>query len=94
LSRGMDTRTVQPESEMKSISNETTFDIDIAKAEELVPVLRALSEKVAGRLKHGEIAGHTVVLKLKTKDFQSRTRNHRLSDPTQLADRIFRTGLY
>lgn len=94
LAHGQDTRTVQPESEMKSISNETTFDIDIAKAEELVPVLRALSEKVAARLKQRGIAGHTVVLKLKTHDFQSRTRNHRLGDPTQLADRIFRTGLY
>jgi DNA polymerase-4 len=33
------------------------------------------------------------VLKLKSADFKSRTRNRRLEDPTQLADRIFRTGL-
>jgi DNA polymerase IV len=55
--------------------------------------LRELSEKVAWRLKRHGIAGHTVVLKLKTADFKSRTRNRRLDDPTQLADRIFRTGL-
>lgn len=30
---------------------------------------------------------------MKTSDFKSRTRNRRLEDPTQLADRIFRTGL-
>ena len=30
---------------------------------------------------------------MKTADFKSRTRNRRLDDPTQLADRIFRTGL-
>ncbi len=34
-----------------------------------------------------------MVLKLKTADFKIRTRNRRLEDPTQLADRIFRTGL-
>ncbi|MEC6999504.1 hypothetical protein VXQ18_05450 [Brucella abortus] len=55
--------------------------------------MRALSEKVSRRLKAGEIAGRTIVLKLKTQDFKLRTRNRQLGDPTQLADRIFRTGL-
>lgn len=32
-------------------------------------------------------------MKLKTQDFKLRTRNRQLADPTQLADRIFRTGL-
>ncbi len=48
---------------------------------------------MAWRLKRHEIAGQTVVLKLKTSDFKLRTRNRRLDDPTQLADRIFRTGM-
>jgi DNA polymerase-4 len=51
-----------------------------------------LSEKVSARLKASGIAGHTVVLKLKTADFKSRTRNFKLEDPTVLADKIFRTG--
>ena len=93
LSRGQDTRRVEPKHEMKSISAETTFNHDLSSADDLVPVLRALSEKVSHRLKNGEIAGHTVVLKLKTQDFKSRTRNRQLSSPTQLADRIFHTGL-
>jgi DNA polymerase-4 len=58
-----------------------------------VPVLRSLSEKVSRRLKASGVAGHTVVLKLKSRDFRIRTRNRRLDDPTCLADRIFRTGL-
>src|SRR5690606_22633118 len=66
---------------------------DISRHEDLVPILRRLSEKVSARLKKHAIAGHTVVLKLKTSDFKSRTRNRRLEDPTQLADRIFRTGV-
>ncbi|GAB1582298.1 DNA polymerase IV [Phyllobacterium phragmitis] len=93
LSRGMDVRRVEPEGEMKSVSSETTFNTDLASADDLVPILRSLSEKVSRRLKAGGIAGRTVVLKLKTRDFRIRTRNRQLSDPTQLADRIFRTGL-
>lgn len=93
LSRGEDDRKVEPHSEIKSISAETTFDINLSNREDLIPVLRALSEKVAKRLKKDNIAGQTVVLKLKTKDFKSRTRNRHLPDPTQVADRIFRIGV-
>lgn len=93
LSRGEDDRTVQPDHDAKSVSAETTFDTDLASAADLVPILRALSEKVSARLKHSGIAGRTVVLKLKTQDFKIRTRNRKLADPTRLADRIFSTGL-
>lgn len=93
LARGLDDRKVEPDEDARSISAETTFDDDIADRDALVPVLRRLSEKVAARLKAKEVAGRTIVLKLKTADFRQRTRNRRLEDPTQLADRIFRTGL-
>jgi len=93
LSRGRDTRKVEPEHDMKSVSAETTFNNDLSEAHDLIPILRALSEKVSRRLKSSGIAGRTVVLKLKTYDFKSRTRNRQLSDPTQLADKIFRQGL-
>ncbi|MCF6370017.1 DNA polymerase IV [Rhizobium halophilum] len=93
LSRGIDDRDVHANDPAKSVSAETTFFEDISRHEELVPILRRLSEKVSARLKKQSVAGYTVVLKLKTADFKSRTRNRRLEDPTQLADRIFRTGL-
>jgi DNA polymerase-4 len=93
LSRGMDDRPVEPNDDMKSVSAETTFFEDLWREEDLVPILRRLSEKVSGRMKKYGVSGHTVVLKLKTADFKIRTRNRRLEDPTQLADRIFRTGL-
>ena len=94
LSRGQDEREVQPDHDAKSVSAETTFDTDLASSADLVPVLRALSEKVSARLKKAGIAGRTVVLKLKTQDFKIRTRNRQLGDPTRLADRIFQTGLH
>ncbi|MFA7414865.1 MAG: DNA polymerase IV [Rhizobium sp.] len=93
LSRGIDDREVHVNDAAKSVSSETTFFDDIWRYEDLVAHLRSLSEKVAWRLKKTGIAGQTVVLKLKTADFKGRTRNRRLEDPTQLADRIFRTGL-
>lgn len=93
LSRGQDERRVRPDRDAKSVSAETTFDTDHGSPDELVPVLRALSEKVSTRLKRSGIAGRTIVLKLKSSDFRIRTRNRRLDEPTRLADRIFRTGL-
>ncbi|WP_112828909.1 DNA polymerase IV [Rhizobium cremeum] len=93
LSRGIDDREVHLNEPAKSVSAETTFFEDIWRHDDLVVHLRSLSEKVAWRLKKSGIAGQTVVLKLKTADFKGRTRNRRLDDPTQLADRIFRTGL-
>lgn len=93
LSRGEDDRSVRPNSGAKSVSSETTFFDDKSELSELVPILRSLSEKVAARLKKSEISGHTIVLKLKTSDFKSRTRNQKLRDPTMLADRIFSTGM-
>lgn len=93
LARGIDDRSVRPNSGAKSVSSETTFFNDICELDKLAPILRSLSEKVAARLKKSQIAGHTVVLKLKTNDFKSRTRNRRLADPTMLADKIFRNGL-
>ena len=93
LSRGQDDRRVHTDHEAKSVSAETTFDSNLASSAELVPVLRALSEKVSSRLKRSGTAGRTIVLKLKTQDFKLRTRNRQLPNATQLADRIFNTGM-
>ncbi|PST25248.1 DNA polymerase IV [Mesorhizobium plurifarium] len=93
LSRGLDERVVEIEGEAKSVSSETTFNDDLTRQEDLVAHLRRLSEQVAFRLRKSALAGQTVVLKLKTADFKTRTRNRRLESPTRLADRIFRTGV-
>ncbi len=89
LSRGEDARSVQGRSASKSISAETTFNTDISDYRELERRLWRLSEKVSRRAKKEHMAGTTVVLKLKTDQFKTRTRNTSLSDPTALATRIF-----
>ncbi|MCU0830212.1 MAG: DNA polymerase IV [Rhizobiaceae bacterium] len=93
LARGEDDRKVATGHDTKSVSAETTFNDDLGTRDDLVPPLRALAEEVSARLKTQALSGRTVTLKLKTRDFKSRTRALSLADPTQLADRIFRAGL-
>ena len=92
LARGLDDRTVSAERETKSISAETTFDRDIGDYRPLEQHLWDLTERVSARLKANALAGSTVTLKLKSADFQIRTRARALGHPTQLAARIFAAG--
>jgi DNA polymerase IV len=93
LARGEDLRSVSSEEDTKSISAETTFDHDIGNVEELASVLWRLAERVSRRAKAQKLAGQTVTLKLKTRDFRLRTRSRSLSDATQLAHRMFDAAL-
>ena len=89
LARGIDDRSVVPDRGAKTISNETTFDTDIADFTTLEKTLWRLSEKVSSRLKSSELAGSTITLKLKTADFRQRTRSQSIQAATQLAAKIF-----
>jgi DNA polymerase-4 len=92
LARGIDERKVTPERETKSVSTETTFESDIARREELEPILWRLAEKTAARLRKADLAGRTVTLKLKTAEFKLLTRSRQLAEPTQLAKRLYDTA--
>ncbi len=92
FARGEDKRRVNPLSRAKSISAETTFNRDIKDPDELFARLWPLCEKVAHRLKTANKAGKTIVLKLKTAGFNTRTRNQALADPTQLAEVLYRAA--
>jgi DNA polymerase IV len=89
LSRGQDTRAVDPDSERKGISAETTFNTDLTSLEQLEDQLWRLCEKVGTRARAGDFAGRAVVLKLKTADFRLLTRRRTLSTPTQTARTLF-----
>ncbi len=92
FSRAQDDRRIDPDAPTKSISAETTFEEDLSDGAALSRELWPLCETVARRLKRSKLAGRTVTLKLKTNDFQLLTRRQRLSDPTQLAARIFQAA--
>ncbi len=92
LARGEDRRRVSRDERAKSISKETTFNEDTADTDILDGHLWRLAEQVADRAKAKGLAGRTVTVKLKHKDFQTVTRRHGLGDATQMADRIYRAA--
>jgi DNA polymerase-4 len=92
LARGQDHRRVSADAPMKSISNETTFHDDTSDPDLLDGHIWRMAEKVADRAKAKNLAGRVVTLKLKRADHTLLSRRVALSDPTQLADRIYRTA--
>jgi DNA polymerase-4 len=92
LAKADDTREVEAHGEMKTISSETTFFEDLSSFDDLEKILWRQAERVSARAKGYELAGRTVVLKLKTANFKLKTRSTSLEAPTQLADRIFRVA--
>jgi DNA polymerase-4 len=84
--RGEDNREVSSSRASKSISAETTFRVDTNSASELAGVALRLCERVAAQLQRHQLSGGTVVLKLKTHDFKTLTRNRQLVHPTQRGD--------
>tara|TARA_R110002049_G_scaffold117332_7_gene270773 strand:- start:1084 stop:2340 length:1257 start_codon:yes stop_codon:yes gene_type:complete len=92
LARGQDKRRVSAHSPVKSISNETTFFDDTADTHILDGHIWRMAEKVADRAKARDLAGRVVTLKLKRSDHSLISRRVSLHDPTQLADRIYRTA--
>tara|TARA_B100000678_G_scaffold65690_1_gene53819 strand:+ start:29871 stop:31208 length:1338 start_codon:yes stop_codon:yes gene_type:complete len=89
---GVDNRKVDPHSERKSISAETTFSEDISDPALLEDQLWWLCEKTAFRAKETGLQGNVVTLKLRTTDFKTRTRRLTLNQATQLAQPLFRTA--
>ena len=89
LALGIDNRRVNPEQPVKSISSETTFDDDLSDPERLIGHLWRLAVSTSDRAKTKEMGGRTVVLKLKTRDFRTLTRQSRLAEPSNFADVIY-----
>ena len=92
FARGNDTRKVEPNSQTKSISAETTFESDISDATALLERIVPLCHTVARRLENKDLAGQGVTVKLKQSDFRLLTRSRRLANPTQQAEAIYRAA--
>ena len=74
LARGVDHNPVVPNRTSKSISAEDTFERDIPLAE-TEPLIRSLATKVWAGSRRNVRQARTVVLKLKTKEFNTLTRS-------------------
>jgi DNA polymerase-4 len=89
FAQGDDDRQVTADRPTKSISAETTLERDTKSAGQLSDHARALCERVAAQLSRKELAGGTLVLKLKTSEFRLVTRHQRLEQPTRRAAVLF-----
>ena len=90
--QGRGKRRISAKRPMKSISNETTFHEDTAALDVLDGHLWRLAQKVSDRAKAKGIAGRVVTLKIKNAKHASFTRRLTLYDPTNTADRLYRTA--
>ncbi len=84
LAHGIDDRPVRPESEAKSISHETTFEVDITDFETLRAWLLELTEQVGVRLRRHGLRGRTVHLKIRFADFRTMTRAQTMPEPSNV----------
>jgi DNA polymerase IV len=88
--QGIDNREVETGRETKSISQETTFAVDVRDDAHLRRTLQEQAEQVSRRLRRAQLAGTTVKLKLRWSDFTTLTRQMSLEQPTQDAEEITR----
>jgi DNA polymerase-4 len=73
----------------KSVSHETTFAEDRVGAEALEPVLLRLCEKVGHRMRHRNLRGRVVQLKIRDRGFHTFTRRQTLAAPTDSEQTVF-----
>lgn len=66
----------------KSIGQEDTFEQDIDQIDQLHQILREQADRVAQRLRAQKLSAKVVVLKVKTRDFKTRTRRRTLPSAT------------
>ena len=93
LSMGIDNHAVVSERPTQQISSEDTFQQDLL-LEDIAPHIRQLAEKTwTSYLREEQRTARTIVLKLKTSDFQTLTRSHTPDTPTGTFDDFLATAM-
>ncbi len=90
LANGIDERPVEASDDVKSVSNEYTFERDTSSKEDVAKTLLYLSEKVSYRLRRAKLKGKTLTLKIRFKGFKTYTRSFTFLEKTNFADTIYK----
>jgi DNA polymerase-4 len=90
--RGEDSRPVCSDLADHSISAEETFDEDVADRSSLRRRLGQLAERVAERVRGRQLQGAVVSIKIRKSDFETCTRQRRISPPTADAATLARVA--
>jgi DNA polymerase IV len=89
---GRDGSPVETSREIKSISDEVTFQRDESDRRALWEVLRAQAQVCAGRLQREGLLARTVTIKLRYSDFTTVTRAMTMDAPTDEAEEVARVA--
>jgi len=89
LAHGIDRRAVHSDVEAKGLSAEETFPDDLERREDLQRVLLDLCERLARRLRAGDLRARTVTLKVRDATFVTRTRSRTVAVPIAEAGQLY-----
>ncbi len=93
LAQAEDPRPVLGRRAAKSIGSEQTLDQDAGEKADIRFYLRRAADAIGRRLRKKSLVAFGAGIKLKTADFKLITRQHRLSEPTDLAERLYSVGI-
>jgi DNA polymerase-4 len=82
MAAGLDDRPVVADREMKSVSVEDTFDVDLTDRARVRTEVAGLADRCVQRLRGAGRSGRTVVIKVRRYDFSTLTRSETLRAPT------------
>ena len=89
LAHAEDPRPVLGSRMSKSIGSEHTLDRDVSEKADIKFHMRRSADTIGRRLRKKNYLAFGVGLKLKTAEFQIVSRQHRLSEPTDVAERLY-----
>jgi DNA polymerase-4 len=93
LAQAEDPRPVIGRRASKSIGSEHTLEEDVREKAAIKFHLRRSADTIGRRLRKKNNVAFGVGVKLKTADFQILTRQHRLSEATDVADKLYSVGV-
>src|SRR5680860_306422 len=93
LAQAEDPRPVIGRRAFKSIGSERTLDKDVCGKADIKLHLRRSADAIGRRLRQKRYVALGVGVKLKTTDFQILTRQRRLSEPTDVTERLYSVGV-
>jgi len=93
LAHAEDPRPVIGRRESKSIGSEHTLDEDVRDKADIKIHLRRSADTIGRRLRKKKYVALGIGIKLKTTQFQILTRQQRLSEPTDVAERLYAIGV-
>jgi len=93
LARGLDPRPVARSRTARSIGSDRTLDVDVFRHADICRHLQRSADTLGRRLRRKGYVAHGVRVRLKTTDFRLLTRQRRLSEPTDIAEVLYRNAL-